>query len=136
VLADHEIAFNARLRDHPYATPAGTPTATAPATETSRRIALLPTAAANGFDSWRKSWRVFMRSEFARSSLVSICAGSARYVTTRNATARGRSPSRNTRARIGVRRVPIARVLRIAGSYSTRCDSVRGLPRSGHKLTR
>ena len=55
VLTDQASAFSARLADHPYAMPAGTPMASAPAIEVSIKIALLPTAAANGLDSLRKS---------------------------------------------------------------------------------
>src|SRR5437762_1039438 len=64
VLADHASALSTRLPDHPYAIPAGTPIAMAPAIEVSIRIALLPTAAAKGLDSLRNSCLVFMRREF------------------------------------------------------------------------
>ena len=55
VLTDQASALSGRLADHPYAMPAGTPIASAPAMEVSIKIALLPTAAANGLDSLRKS---------------------------------------------------------------------------------
>src|SRR5216110_1829246 len=55
VLTDQASALSARLVDHPYAMPAGTPTAIAPAIDVSIKIALLPTAAPKGFASLRKS---------------------------------------------------------------------------------
>src|SRR5947208_8478755 len=67
-----------------------------------------------------------MSREFARSSLVSMWAGSARNDTTAKATPNGNSASRNTGARTDLRRVPTARALRIDGSYSTPRHSVRG----------
>src|SRR5207237_10787413 len=67
-----------------------------------------------------------MSREFARSSPVSMWAGSARNDTTAKATPKGNSASRNTGARTDLRRVPTALALRIEGSYSTPRQSVRG----------
>src|SRR5438046_10299628 len=67
-----------------------------------------------------------MSREFARSSPVSMWAGSARNDTTAKATPKGNSASRNTGARTDLRRVPTACALRIDGSYSTPRHSVRG----------
>src|SRR6266566_8893396 len=66
-----------------------------------------------------------MSREFARSSLVSIWAGSARNDTTAKATPRGNRASRTTCASRDLRRVPTARALRIEGSYTTKGYSVR-----------
>src|SRR2546426_3783929 len=66
-----------------------------------------------------------MSREFARSSLVSIWAGSARNDTTAKATPRGSRASRTTCASRDLRRVPAARALRIEGSYTTARYSVR-----------